>query len=348
MKTQLHKITAASGATFKKSDGWELPLYYTDPYCEYDSALSGTVIRDISACCRLKFTGDDHLDFLHRVTTNAFNGTKPGTGLRAVFLDNRGRIVELGTFYRSEDSTLAVLSRTAQGDLAEHLDRYIFAEKIEMTDLTKETAMVEILGNKTAELLWRGLAIDLTTRAVHEQMPIEGATGAKIDVGKWKGLRLWGTVAEIETIWNKLTALGVKPFGEGSFSIHRIEAGMPEANHELGMEYNPWEAGLDDAIHMNKGCYIGQEVIARLDTYDKVKQHLCGLKLASGELPASGTKLHAAPKPAGTITSVTTSPRFGNIALGYARNAYLAEGTELQYDVGGCESVALVTTLPFG
>ena len=349
MKSSLFELTKSSGATFANSGEWEQPRFYSGIAKEYESALAGVVIRDVSASSRLRFSGEDHLDFLHRMTTNGFLETVPGTGLRAVFTDNRGRIIELGTFYREHDGTLAVLSPGASQRIQEWLDRYIFAEKIEMKDLTEDTAMVDVVGGGALELAREKLSVELTTLAAHEQVVVSpsGLAASRIDMGTWIGLRIWGRVADVETVWRSVVEGGATPCGEEAFSIHRIEAGIPLQHHELNEDYNPWEAGLADAIHMNKGCYIGQEVVARLDTYDKVKQHLSGLRLAPGELPELGTPLTAGTRQVGTITSAAVSPRFGNIALGYVRNAHSAVQNELEYFASGNERIARVTALPF-
>ena len=107
--------------------------------------------------------------------------------------------------------------------------------------------------------------------------------------------------------------------------------------------YNPWEAGLDHAIHIDKGCYIGQEVIARLDTYDKVKQHLVGLQLTESDLPEPGQRLYDGKRELGSITSAVYSPLQGPIALAYVRREASAAGTKL--DLAGIQ--ATVVSLPF-
>ena len=350
MKSPLFELTKSSGATFMQSGDWELPRFYSGIPEEYESALSGVVVRDVSPRSRLRFSGDDHLDFLQRMTTNDFSGAPPGAGFRAVFTDSRGRIVEIGTFYRDETGTLAVLGTGASQSLQEWLDRYIFAEKIEMKDMSQDSAMIEIVGGGAIDLADEIFSVDLNAHSTHEQVtlgPQSGLAAARIDMGTSIGLRVWGAVGDVENAWQSALGGGATPCGEEAFSIHRIEAGIPLQDRELTEDYNPWEAGLADAIDLNKGCYIGQEVIARLDTYDKVKQHLSGLRLASGALPEPGAALSAGPRQAGTITSVAESPRFGNIALGYVRNAHREAETELEYLVEGNQMEARVTALPF-
>ena len=111
LNTTLSALTQAQGAQYSTYSGWEMPSHYGDPEAEYRTAHSAAVLRDASHLSRILISGKDHLDFLQRMTTNDFHNLHPDTGLEAVFPDNRGRIVELGTFYRSGTATLAVLGK---------------------------------------------------------------------------------------------------------------------------------------------------------------------------------------------------------------------------------------------
>ena len=149
-------------------------------------------------------------------------------------------------------------------------------------------------------------------------------------------------------MWEELQTGGALPIGEDGWETLRIEAGQPVLDRELTEEYNPWEANLGHAIHPDKGCYIGQEVIARLNTYDKVRQHLMGLRLPPGRTPAPRTPIRVGHRAAGKITSAVYSPHLkNNIALAYVRRAFCSPGTEVEYDFDGCVQKAEVTALPF-
>ena len=119
---------------------------------------------------------------------------------------------------------------------------------------------------------------------------------------------------------------------------------------ELTEDHNPWEAGLDKAIHLDKGCYLGQEVIARLDTYDKVKQRLVGLRMpATLRIDGSSRLVSRDGRKAGEITSTAFSPTLGSrISLAYIRNQFCAPGTELAFeDEKGTPYIVTVSELPF-
>lgn len=313
---------------------------------EYRAAREGAALRDASHWGRLYIRGTDHLDLLHRMTTNDFNRLELGQGCEAVFIEQRARIIDLGVFYRGAENTLLLVSPQSRQQIPAWLDRFIFAEAIEFEDVTETTAMLECCGPQTADLIQQVLAQDLTQcQAGHLLCPQAGNALwlARTDWDGHPGFRAIGHPEEIAQIRAQLVAAGAQPCGETTWEILRIERGIPLLGREMTDAYNPWEAGLGRTIHMDKGCYIGQEVIARLDTYDKIKQHLVGLRLSTTDLPTPGQALHDAKREVGRITSVVESPTLGPIALAYIRRDACSDGTILGLDNGQ----ASVVSLPF-
>ena len=312
-------------------------------YDEYHAARTGAALRDAQASFRLYMRGADHLDFLHRMTSNDFHNLQLGHGLEAVFIEQRARILDLATCYRSPDSTALILSPDSRATIPAWLDRFIFAEALELADRTDETAMFELIGPHAVRLVSHLLDADLAKFQDHQLLDPQVVDGLWLARTAGPGLRAFGPPAAVEPLWQRLTTAGAHPIGAATWEILRVEQGLPLLERELTQDYNPWEAGLDRAIHLDKGCYIGQEVIARLDTYDKVKQHLVGLRLSDAELPATGQPLRDGAREVGRITSAVHSPSLGPIALAYVRRSACAEGTVL--DAAGAQ--ATVVSLPF-
>ena len=310
---------------------------------EYHAARAGAALRDAQASFRLYMRGADHLDFLHRMTSNDFRNLQIGHGLEAVFIEHRARILDLATCYRGPDATALLLSPASRSALPPWLDRFIFAEALELADRTDETAMFELVGPHAARLVAHALDADLAKLRDHQLLNPQVADGLWLARTAGPGLRTFGPPAAVEALWQCLAAAGARPIGAATWEILRVEQGLPLLGRELTQNYNPWEAGLGRAIHLDKGCYIGQEVIARLDTYDKIKQHLVGLRLSATELPPTGQPLRAGARQVGLITSAVHSPSLGPIALAYVRRSACAEGTAL--DAGGAP--ATVVSLPF-
>ena len=350
LQSKLLDLTLEQGAELTACDDWQMPAHYGDPAAEYTTAHQGAVLRDASHLSRIHITGADHLSFLHRMSTNHFEALGNGSGIEAVFPDSRGRIFEFGAFYHRNEATLAVLSPPARHTLPAWLDRYIFAEKIVLQDITEESAMLELCGPQAAAITSSVLENDLGLVTNHHLLDHSAADiwCMRLDRGGHPGLRLAGALETLRDVWKKLRDAGAVPCGEQTWETLRVEAGLPAHNRELTEDHNPWEAGLDATIHMDKGCYIGQEVIARLDTYDKVKQHLTGLYLPADVFPQLGTQLMAEQRDVGKITSVVHSPRLNrNIALAYVRNAFSTAGTALQFCLDDTTHTAEVVALPF-
>ncbi len=312
-------------------------------YDEYHAAHTGAALRDAQASFRLYMRGADHLDFLHRMTSNDFHNLPIGHGLEAVFIEQRARVLDLATCYRGPDAAALILSPDSRAAIPAWLDRFIFAEALELADRTDETAMFELIGPRAAQLVARALDAELAQLQDHQLLDPQVPDGLWLARTAGPGLRAFGPPDDVKALWQRLAAAGARPIESETWEILRVEQGLPLLGRELTQNYNPWEAGLGRAIHLDKGCYIGQEVIARLDTYDKVKQHLVGLRLAAAELPAMGQRLRDGAREVGCITSAVHSPSLGAIALAYVRRSACAEGTVL--DAGGAP--ATVVSLPF-
>lgn len=344
----LRDVLTEQGAQWDQHiDGASAPCDYGDSTAEYAAVTQRAGLHYIGHWGRLLFGGADYIDFLHRMTTNHFVNLQNGAGLQAVFTENRGRIVDVGAFYRRDGHTLAVVSPAARQSLPAWLDRFIFSEDITIEDIGEATSAFDIMGPEALALTSQVLNLPSEPSAPHQLVdcPSHPSMWLSALADPSAGLRLIGTPDILAALWRALGAAGAHPIGERTWNVRRIELGIPLADGELNDEHNPWEAGLGEAIHMNKGCYIGQEVIARLDTYDKIKQHLVGLVVsAAAPLPA-GTQLFSDNAAVGTVTSSALSPSFGPIALAYVRRAHAAPGTQLS--LAGDKGTATVQALPF-
>ncbi|HEU5201492.1 MAG TPA: glycine cleavage T C-terminal barrel domain-containing protein, partial [Nitrospira sp.] len=142
---------------------------------------------------------------------------------------------------------------------------------------------------------------------------------------------------------------GIRPIGSEARDALRIEAGLPKAGPDLNEEIVPPEANLEGkAFSLTKGCYPGQEVVARMDTYGNVRRHLVGLLAKGSTVPPKGAKLFSGDREVGWISSSTLSPEFkAPIALGFPLRDFSAAGTILTIEVGGARYDATVQALPF-
>ena len=325
-------VVSAAGAQWHSyRDELSIPYAFGDVQAEYSALSQRAGLHYSGHWGRLVFTGSDHVDFLHRMTTNHFLDLGDRFGLQAVFTEQRGRIVDWATFYHRDLQTLAIVSPAAHMKVRDWLDRFLFTEEVTISDLTADTSAFELLGPDAYSIAEESLDLSLDGVQPHQTISYPLAPDLWITAlqSPWRGLRLVGRNEALVKCWNLLTEAGASPAGERAWNIQRIELGHPLSGNELNEEHNPWEAGLYQSIHMNKGCYIGQEVIARLDTYDKIKQHLVGIACETDSLPEAGTVLLAEEKAVGAVTSSAYSPSFGPIALAYVRRGFSVPDTVL-------------------
>lgn len=275
------------------------------------------------------------------MSTNDVLAASVGESVATVFCDHRGRIVEHAHLCRTADDESFAFVSDAPGLLA-WLERYHFSERIEWEDLTSATIQLELVGPDAAAICRSALSIDL------DGLPTSGVrtapdAGSVLRMGPVAApeARLWGPTSPMESLKQQLLGHGVLEIDDHTWQILRVERGEAIAGAELSLDHNPWEAGLYGAIHKDKGCYLGQEVIARLDTYQKVKQQLVGLRL--GAVADPGTEVRVEGTTVGSVTSAVHSPRWGPLALAYVRTAHCAPGTIVE--VAGVD--AAVAALPF-
>ncbi|MEM9245504.1 MAG: folate-binding protein [Cyanobacteria bacterium P01_F01_bin.153] len=282
----------------------------------------GTVIVDRTHWTRLRVTGDDRLNFLHNQTTQDFKARQPGQGCLAVIVTAAARTIDLALGIITENSVLLLASPTMGSTLISWFDRYIFPmDRVSFEDQTSTTATVSILGATSGQTLKTlGFShIDAMEPFDHQEITVAGETVRAIAHSGLArpGYTLWTSADNAAPLWQKLTELGAVPAGDTQWETWRIEDGVPKCGQELTDSYNPLEAGLWHAVSINKGCYIGQEVIARLHSRDGVQQCLYGVQL-DGPQPPGAKLLNGKGDRAGVITSCQSTPE-GAVGLAYIR-----------------------------
>ena len=309
------------------------------------AAREGIAVCDRSSWGRIRVSDDDRIRFLHNQTTNSFQQLKPGQGCNTVFITSTARTIDLATAYLLEDAVLLLVSPNRRQYLMEWLDRYIFfSDKVQLADVTDETATFSLVGPKSDSLIGKlgaGVIVGQPD-ANHQTVQVEGID-VRVAVGSGlatHGYTLILPVRDAAAVWSKIVQAGAVPLSDRVWEQLRIEQGRPAPDHELTDEYNPLEAGLWRTISFDKGCYIGQETIARLNTYKGVKQQLWGIRLSAPAEP--GSAITIGDEKVGKITSYTDTDR-GCFGLGYVRTK--AGGPGLKVQVG--ESEGEIVDVPF-
>ncbi len=352
-RAPLHKHHRDAGATFAELFGWELPHSYGDPAAEYDAARESVAVMDRSYVGRFRVTGKDTLDLLNRLSSNKVDPLPPGTGAVTILPTNKGRVIDLLNLFARDDHLLMLTSPQTRERVAEWIDLYTFLEEVALEEITQGTAMIAVLGPQAARIVddLLGLATANLEPYASVAVSINGfeATLLRSDPLRAPGCDILLPAQQAPDTWNALIAAGAVPIGERAFDLLRIEAGIPRYGWEMSEAVNPWEVNLQEYINFEKGCYIGQEVILRLNTYQKVQKHLMALALSNAAQVAPGHKLYLGEQQAGVVTSLAQRPTSGEtIGLGLIRRAFATSGMELRVVAKGGEQIASATlgTLP--
>jgi folate-binding protein YgfZ len=296
--------------------------------------------------------GKGRIDFLHRMSTNEVRDLAPGMGRRTILTSDIARIVAVVTAYAWPDYLLLLTHPSGAERVVGHLRRYIFfRDNVQLTDVTGETGMLSLWGPRAGALLddWvEPLVTNLQTDTFVET-DIDGVKTiiARMDELGIDGFNVIVGRADVEPLLRRLIEAGAQPMDASMYEILRVEAGQPAFGRELGDEFNPLEAGLKSIISFEKGCYIGQEVVARLDTYQKIKQHLVGVGLGRLPVVEGRPDLIVCGEKVGFLTSWVDSPAHGPIGLGYVLSKRLESNLIVDAVDGEGKILGQVVDLPF-
>ncbi len=316
----------------------------------YQAAQEGIVFYDVRKAGLLRVEGPDQIAFLQRQTTNDLSLLSPSRSIVSVLVNPAARILDVLCLFLEDTGLYALTLPGYAASTAQFLrSRIFFMDKVSLQDLSLEYAQFEIDGPQAGALLLK-LGFDhapkmdetITTHFNEAQLRAIGRRGLK-----GIGYLLLARADQAQALRDTLQAHRAEELSPEIHQVLRVEAGNPGAETELNNEYTPLETGLEWSVSADKGCYTGQEVIARQITYDKITQHLVGLQLEA--LISPGERLWVEGKSVGTVTSVISSPTFGAIALAVVRRPFHLPGTQLstENNSGSPSLVATVTSLPF-
>ena len=316
-----------------------------------DAALRATAIADRSQLGRMVATGPDLLGLLHRLSTGDVKALRPGEGRPTVLTSAKGRIVErLSVHHLGADGVLLVAGPGAAERVLAHLLKFTFAEDTGLTDVSNATFALALLGP-----LWEASA---KAAGIPDLAPYGSAScaiaGASLQVVRTNGYDgdgalVIGAREQVGAVQAALVgaaeAVGGAFIAPEALESWRILRGLPAPGHELTEDHNPLEAGLLEAVSFTKGCYVGQEVVARLNTYGKVSRSLVRLLLPSGApVPAAGASVLVGGVVVGSVTSAIRPPgRSEPAALAYVKTREV-EGADraVEIDVDGRRQPAVI------
>lgn len=303
---------------------------------------------------RLLCRGPDRKRFLHGMLSNDVKGLAPGQGCPAVLLTVKGRMVADLTVYDCEDGLLLEMEASVCEHVRADLDRHLIMDDAEVVDVSADLHELGLFAADPAGLAAFVAELGAPTLAPYQHALVDTPVGplrfaATRELGL-PGPRVFGAAGPIDALRQRASASGAHLLGDEQAEVLRVEAGVPRYGLDMDDDRLPIEANLDHAVSTTKGCYLGQEPIARLSARGHVNRRLLGLRLHLPEgaaLPPRGAALrHPSREAAGSVTTAVQSPRHGPIALGYVHRSLWEPGTTLTID-GMDGASAVVTTLPF-
>jgi tRNA-modifying protein YgfZ len=321
------------------------------PNHQYQAALEGVAFYSHPAAGYLRIAGADRAAFIQRQTSNDIRLLAPDRAVLSVLTSPTARILDVLYFVdEGNEGQIGAVTLPGRGAATFRFlkSRIFFNDQVAVTDLSPTTAQIDLMGPGAGEVLRQlGLSGEIPLHGV-QKAPIHGFDARVVHTSPSfiLGSRLLLPVEAMPTLEASLEAAGAARLDPQVYELLRIEAGIPGPGGELTEAFTPLETGLESAVSDKKGCYTGQEILARQVTYDKVTQKLRGL-LLTGEA-APGDRVWAEGKPAGEITSAALSPRLGWIALAVLKRSFLEPGLPVAAGrTSEAAQPAVVSSLPF-
>ena len=346
----LRSIQESAGAAFlpygPSDAGVEVVESFGEFEAEYAAIRRGAAVMEMPQRSLVEVTGADRLEFLHRFLTHDTVSLGDGEGRRAFLLSRQGRVEADMVVLQNQDRTLLAIDRFQAAHVTAELNNFLFSEDVQLADHGDRIVHITLHGPQAAALI--GAAATGTDsdgaaalKSLHH-CPVEIAAQRcvvyRLDETGESGLHLLVPSAEAPGVYQALAdaAGGLVPDVEGgvrraiqgrgigwlAYNTARIEAGTPIFHVDYGPDSLPHETGLlDQAVNFTKGCYVGQEVVARMQNLGHPKRLLVGVRFEDDHLPVAGSPMFEpdeSRKAIGAVTSSTLSPMLGNVAIGFA------------------------------
>jgi folate-binding protein YgfZ len=316
---------------------------------DYQALREGCGLAESAWTGRLEMLGADRQRFLNAYATCDVKGLAPGEGAYGFLTNPQGKILSDLVVLVHEDRLWLQVPAGQEEAVAGHLGKYILADRVEIRSL-QERVPIALVGPRTGDALgsaelpppgdWRH--VRSTVHGTDVEIQRTGRMGTE-------AYALWVSAAEADALVGKLLAdPTVKPAGSGAMEVLRVEAGIPRFGRDFGPENFPQETGADEAVSYTKGCYLGQEVVARIHYRGGVQKSLRGLVFTASP-PPPGTALLFEGRDSGTATTVVESIALGHPAgLAILHRRAAAAGSRLEVAAGGTAEVRDLPLVDFG
>jgi len=353
----LNPLHQQAGAVLGLWRDWTVPIRFSDAEAEYRAVRERAGLLDCSTFGLVEVQGPDRIAFLQNLLSNDIQSLQPGGGCQAALLTPSAKVLA-DLLVLAEEKTHRLLGDGSQADtVLKTLDRYVITEAVTLVNRVNQYACFAVQGPRSLESLQRIGNIQLALQHPLDHLTVSlegtpiwlvahsltGATGVLLIVQAEHAAWLWDLLVQHGR------SHGLIPVGWEAWNILRIEAGMPWYGIDMDDNNLLPETGLKDrAVSYTKGCYVGQEVIARLHTYGSVSRKCMGLVIEGYAVPEAHDAIHKDGEVLGEITSACFSPALKQpIAMGYVKRPFYEAGTTVMVVHEGRPIVATLVKPPF-
>lgn len=355
----LHGKHAGPHVLYQPFGSWMVPWRYTSLASEYDALRQTVGLIDGSTQALIEARGADRVSFLHNLLTNDLKRLAPGTGCQAALLDASAKLIAPMLVLADADALWLLCELDRAAVVMATLNRYLFAEQVTLVNHERQQAVLALEGPRATQLL--RLAADapmpeLPNAGDHSILRVQGIPVRAIRHSLIGGHGALCLVAldEAQTVWEHFKRIGgsrgLQLVGWEALNVARIEAGIPWFGVDMDETNLLPETGLERVmVSDTKGCYLGQEILARLQTYGSVSKRLVGLSVEGDDVPRAGDHI-VSPGTNETLGAVTSScdsrALRRPIALGYVKRAAYDAGTRVDIVCGKARVSATVQVPP--
>ncbi len=309
--------------------------HFGDPLKEYDSVCNEVGALNLCNMGRLRVSGRDRTRFLHNMLSNDIKKLGPGSGCPALLLSRQGHVEAELCVYNHEDEFWLEAPPACSRRLLETLNRFIVGDVVTVDDLSERFGILSLQGPRAAAILMHTLGTKL------EELPRFHHRTYGRPTGRWTvicrdrcglgGYDVWLPLEDLENLWESwIGRENIQPVGFQALNVLRTEAGIPWYGSDFDDSILPMEAGLEGSISMTKGCYRGQEIVARISHRGHLDRGLGGIGIESVEIPQGRAQVFHAGVRIGRVTSAVVSPLLNQVlALAILKKDLLTPGTRV-------------------
>ncbi len=352
----LHTTHQRLGAHFGPAGEWEMPVHYGDPVAEHHAVRKDVGIADLSHRGKLTVTGEDRVTWLQSIISNDILPLQSGGWLYSSFMTHKGKMLSYFRVYRLEDSLLVEDAGEAGTVTYETFRKFLlYGTKAKMKNCGDTWGIILVSGPKAFDLIRQAFGVDVNGLKPGNVLTPDGQTvliATTQETGE-RDVEILMPNEAMDQAWSQLweagQAVGLRAFGTAARESLRIEAGIPKLGPDLNERIVPPEANLEGkAFSLSKGCYPGQEIVARMDTYGTVKRRLVGLVIDSETIPPPDAKVFSNDREVGWVSSAIHSPTLNKtLAFAFPLRDFTAPGTTLAVEINEQRHPCVVRALPF-